>query len=67
MTTEDREGVQQFIRTFVSKALVPFAEKQMSTLNETLVSKRGIGKSFTSMRKWLNVATTTPANNSDVK
>lgn len=56
----DRERISNFVEHFVKNSLVPFVEKQLVTQNEALMSRRGIGKSFTNMKKWLNVASVTP-------
>ncbi|CAD5210567.1 unnamed protein product [Bursaphelenchus xylophilus] len=58
LSQEDRDRVESFTQGFITDDLVPFVSKQMNILNEAIVSRRGLGKSFTNMRKWLNVATT---------
>jgi hypothetical protein len=60
LNTDDRERISNFVEHFVKNSLVPFVEKQLVTQNEALMSRRGIGKSFTNMKKWLNVASVTP-------
>ncbi|KAI6182595.1 Trafficking protein particle complex subunit 8 [Aphelenchoides bicaudatus] len=64
LSSEDRERIRNFVEHFVKNVLVPFVEKQLATQNEALLSRRGIGKSFTNMKKWLNVASpqSTPTN-----
>lgn len=60
LSSEDRERIRNFIEHFVKNVLVTFVEKQLVTQNEALMNRRGIGKSFTTMKKWLNVASVTP-------
>lgn len=54
----DRERIKLFMGGFIKQVLVPFVERQLASQNEILSSRKGIGKSFTSMRKWLSTATT---------
>jgi hypothetical protein len=61
LDAEDRERLRVFIEEFIRKALVPFAERQVNSQNETLTNRRSIGKSFTSMRKWLTATSNTPS------
>jgi len=58
----DRERLRDFIEEFVRTALIPYAEKQISTQSETLSNRKGLGKSITSMRKWLSATTGTSYN-----
>jgi hypothetical protein len=60
LDTEDRERIRAFVEQFTKSVLVPFVERQLVTQNEALMNRRGIGKSFTNMKKWLNVASVTP-------
>ncbi|KAI1731495.1 ER-Golgi trafficking TRAPP I complex 85 kDa subunit domain-containing protein [Ditylenchus destructor] len=58
----DRERIRTLLDEFTRNALVPYVEKQLAAQNETLANRRTIGKSFTSVRKWLSAASsgTTP-------
>lgn len=58
LTTTDREQLRDFVEKFVKHSLIPFVEKQINAQNDVLQNRRGIGKSFTSMRKWLSAAST---------
>lgn len=57
LDSADRERIRSFMEGFIKQALVPFVEKQLISQNEILSSRKGIGKSFTNMRKWLSTAT----------
>lgn len=52
----DRERIRTLLDEFTRNALVPYVEKQLAAQNETLANRRTIGKSFTSVRKWLSAA-----------
>jgi hypothetical protein len=56
LTTADREQLREFVEIFVKKSLIPFVEKQITAQNDILQKRQSIGKSFTSMRKWLSAA-----------
>jgi hypothetical protein len=56
LTTTDREQLRDFVEKFIKQSLVPFVEKQITAQNDILQKRQGIGKSFTSMRKWLSAA-----------
>ncbi|CAD5207172.1 unnamed protein product [Bursaphelenchus okinawaensis] len=64
LSQEDRDRIKSFVEHFINMTLIGYVTKQMQLLNDAIVSRRGIGKSFTSMRKWLNVATASPTTNS---
>ncbi|KAI6226015.1 hypothetical protein M3Y95_00757600 [Aphelenchoides besseyi] len=55
----DRDRLRSFVENFVKNVLIPYVERQLVTQNEALVNRRGIGKSFTNMKKWLNVGSVT--------
>uniref|UniRef100_A0A7E4V638 Trafficking protein particle complex subunit 8 n=1 Tax=Panagrellus redivivus TaxID=6233 RepID=A0A7E4V638_PANRE len=56
LATSDREQIRDFVDHFTKTSLIPFVEKQISLQNEILQNRRGIAKSFTSVRKWFSVA-----------
>ncbi|VDM43662.1 unnamed protein product [Toxocara canis] len=63
----DRERITSFVEEMTHNALVPFAERQMRTLNEQITARRGISKSLTTgVRKWFGAATQPPSANSIV-
>ncbi|KAE9548274.1 hypothetical protein FO519_008509, partial [Halicephalobus sp. NKZ332] len=65
LLTSDREEVKNFVEKFVKHSLIPFVEKQIFAQNDILQNRRGIGKSFTNVRKWLSSAST-PASGQQV-
>lgn len=65
LSTSDREQLRDFIEKFVKQSLVPFVEKQITAQNDILQKRQGIGKSFTSMRKWLSAASSSATSTSN--
>lgn len=62
----DRDRLKALVEDFMKKALVPFAERQVQAQNETLTNRRGIGKSFTNVRKWFGGASASPTSTSQI-
>jgi hypothetical protein len=64
LSTANREQLRDFVEIFVKQSLVPFVEKQIVAQNDILQKRQGIGKSFTSMRKWLSAASSSTTTSS---
>ncbi|XP_055355041.1 trafficking protein particle complex subunit 8-like [Paramacrobiotus metropolitanus] len=46
LSSEDAEGIREFIIDLVNKCLIPYAEKQIKSLNELIISKKGIHRTL---------------------
>ncbi|KAL3090885.1 hypothetical protein niasHS_007260 [Heterodera schachtii] len=58
MDIEDRQRLRRMVDEMCSKALVPFVEKRLAELHESVVNRKSLTKStFSNMRKWLGGAT----------
>ncbi|CCD71331.1 Trafficking protein particle complex subunit 8 [Caenorhabditis elegans] len=53
----DAKAVQAILSKFLDVCLIPYVEKEMRFLYETAGQKKGIGKSFTSMKRWFGSGT----------
>lgn len=57
LSYDDRESVTKMMECMVHNALLPWVERQMRTLNEQVIARRGISKSLTTgVRKWFGAA-----------
>ncbi|CAG0912437.1 unnamed protein product [Notodromas monacha] len=53
LSSEDLESIKQFLLHFVTKALVPYVERQMKVLHDTVGTRKGIHRSIVSAtKKW---------------
>lgn len=54
LDVKDRQRLREMVEALVTKALVPFVERQLSELNEIVANRKSLAKStFSNMRKWL--------------
>ncbi|KAL1475867.1 hypothetical protein MTO96_019091 [Rhipicephalus appendiculatus] len=60
LTQSDRARLRVFVQEFCSQALVPYVEEQMRILNDQVTNKKGIHRSFMSMKKLFAGSKTTP-------
>uniref|UniRef100_A0A0R3S1Y1 Trafficking protein particle complex subunit 8 n=1 Tax=Elaeophora elaphi TaxID=1147741 RepID=A0A0R3S1Y1_9BILA len=57
LSYDDRESVTKMMECMVHNALLPWVERQMRTINEQVIARRGISKSLTTgVRKWFGAA-----------
>uniref|UniRef100_A0AAF5Q0J7 Trafficking protein particle complex subunit 11 domain-containing protein n=1 Tax=Wuchereria bancrofti TaxID=6293 RepID=A0AAF5Q0J7_WUCBA len=57
LSYDDRESVTKMMECMIHNALLPWVERQMRTLNEQVIARRGISKSLTTgVRKWFGTA-----------
>ncbi|CAG9538479.1 unnamed protein product [Cercopithifilaria johnstoni] len=57
LSYDDRESITKMMECMVHNALLPWVERQMRTLNEQVIARRGISKSLTTgVRKWFGAA-----------
>ncbi|KAK5639608.1 hypothetical protein RI129_012100 [Pyrocoelia pectoralis] len=53
LTTEDVEQVKLFIHEFCTRALLPYIERQIQFLTESVLNKKGVSKSlFSATKRW---------------
>lgn len=60
LSQSDRERVRVFVQEFCSQGLVPYIEEQMRILNDQVTNKKGIHRSFMSMKKLFAGSKTIP-------
>ncbi|CAG5114906.1 unnamed protein product [Candidula unifasciata] len=61
LTPSDLDRLRIFMHEFVVRALIPWAERQMKHLNEQLISRKGIHRSFFSAtKKWFGTKPSGP-------
>lgn len=60
LAQSDRARLRVFIQEFCSQALVPYVEEQMRILNDQVTNKKGIHRSFMSMKKLFAGSKTNP-------
>ncbi|XP_059476343.1 trafficking protein particle complex subunit 8 [Neocloeon triangulifer] len=53
LSAEDREKLRQLIPEFAVKVLLPYAEKQIHTLTELVIARKGLSRSlFSATKRW---------------
>jgi hypothetical protein len=67
LSASDRDRVRILVQELIGRGLVPFVERQMRVINDQVVARKGLSKSFTSgVKKWFGgggssgVSTTIP-------
>lgn len=53
LMTEDIENLRNLITEFCLRALIPYAERQMQVISETVSNKKGVSRSiFSATKRW---------------
>ncbi|KAF4524659.1 hypothetical protein B566_EDAN012241, partial [Ephemera danica] len=53
LSAEDREKLRQLVPEFATKVLLPYAEKQIHTLTELVIARKGLSRSlFSATKRW---------------
>ncbi|CAB3370693.1 Hypothetical predicted protein [Cloeon dipterum] len=53
LSAEDREKLRQLIPDFATRVLLPYAEKQIHTLTELVIARKGLSRSlFSATKRW---------------
>lgn len=53
LSTEDLERLKMMMSEFYLKSLLPYVEKQLSTLNDLISNKKGVSRSiFSATKRW---------------
>ncbi|XP_074645318.1 trafficking protein particle complex subunit 8-like [Tubulanus polymorphus] len=68
LTISDHDRLRIFIHEFIVRGLIPWAERSIRVLNEQLISRKGIHRSFFSAtKKWFGSSKTPPGQQSPMQ
>lgn len=67
LSTNDVEEVKLFIHEFCTRALLPYVERQIQNISESVSNKKGVSRSlFSATKRWFSPnkpGSTIPVNN----
>lgn len=53
LTTSDIDRLKHFVQDFTIRSLIPYIEKQIAALNDTVTNKKGVSRSLiTATKRW---------------